>query len=85
MTTTMMRVRTDIHALARQLAADEGVSMQDILQRALSNYRRARMFDLADQGYAALRAEPGAWAEELAEREAWDATLADGIDPEPVS
>ena len=32
--------------------------------------------------FAALRADPKAWAEELAEREAWDATNSDGLEDE---
>jgi hypothetical protein len=34
-----------------------------------------------DAGYAALRADPEAWAEVEAERKLWDATLMDGLDP----
>lgn len=80
--TTMMRVRSDIHALARQLAAEDRVSMQEVLDRALQDYRRARMFAKANQGYAALRADPEAWAEELEERRAWDSTLMDDVESE---
>jgi hypothetical protein len=29
-----------------------------------------------------LRADPEAWAEERRERELWDATLMDGLDPD---
>lgn len=36
---------------------------------------------LADD-FAALRADPVAWAEELAEREAWDVAFSDGIGDE---
>jgi hypothetical protein len=32
--------------------------------------------------FAALRADPKAWAEELAEREAWNATNSDGLEDE---
>lgn len=31
---------------------------------------------------AALKADPEAWAEELAERKLWEATLMDGLDPD---
>jgi len=41
----------------------------------------AFLVGLADD-FAALRADPIAWAEELAEREAWDMTLSDGISDE---
>jgi hypothetical protein len=32
--------------------------------------------------FAALRSDPKAWAEELAERQAWDATSSDGLEDE---
>ena len=46
-------------------------------------YRR-RLLEATNQAYAALRADPVAWAEECAEREAWDVTLLDGLEPEPT-
>jgi hypothetical protein len=38
------------------------------------------LLDATDRAYAALRADPEAWAAELAERALWDATLLDGLD-----
>jgi hypothetical protein len=81
MATTMMRVRTDLHARLQQLAQDEGVSMQALLDRALDEYRRSRIFARAQEAYAALRADPAAWQQELEERAAWDSTLLDGLEP----
>jgi predicted transcriptional regulator len=83
MATTMIRVRGDIHALLQRLAEEDGISMQDVLGRALEEYRRARLFELADAAYEALRADPEAWQQELEERAGWDVTLMDGIEPEP--
>jgi hypothetical protein len=40
---------------------------------------RARFFQAYNAGYAELRADPDAWAEELRERALWDVTLADGL------
>lgn len=79
MATTMMRVRSDLHARLQQLAEAEGVNMQTLLDRALEQYRRARFFEQANAAYAALRADPEAWKAELEERAAWDATLMDGL------
>jgi hypothetical protein len=47
---------------------------------AVEVYRRQLLFDQADAAFAAWRADPAAWAEEQAERAAWDATFADGIE-----
>jgi hypothetical protein len=38
------------------------------------------LLEAMNAGYAKLRADPQAWAAELAERELWDQTLADGVD-----
>jgi predicted kinase len=80
MGTAMMRVREDIRALLLQLAEEEGVNMQEVLSRALEDYRRARLFERADAAYAALQADSAAWQQELEERRTWDVTLMDDID-----
>jgi hypothetical protein len=41
---------------------------------------RKLFFEQLNAGYAELRADPVAWAEHLAERKLWDATLMDGLD-----
>ncbi len=70
----------------RVLAAEEGETMQAVLEKAVEHYRRQRFFDQLDAAYAALRADPEAWREELEERQLWEATLEDGLDPgEPLA
>ena len=54
------------------------VPIMDLLT-AEEAYRRRRMLEQTNAAYAALRADPQRWAEELEERAAWDATLADGM------
>jgi len=44
---------------------------------------RERLFDEYDAAMRELRADPVAWAEEMAEQALWDATLADGLEDEP--
>jgi hypothetical protein len=56
--------------------------MQGILDKAVEDYRRKCVLERANAGYAALRAAPEAWNEELAERADWEATLSDGLDDE---
>ena len=56
-----------------------GMGLWDL---ALDDYRRKVFFEGLAADYAALKADPKAWAEELAERQLWDATLLDGLDPE---
>lgn len=83
MSTTMIRVRNDIHTALRRLAEEQHITMQDVLSRALEDYRRAVFFERARQSYADLRADPGAWELEMEERAAWDGTLMDGLQPAP--
>lgn len=82
MTSTTVRVSEPTHRTLRELSEQLGESMQGILDQAIEEYRRKRVLQQANAGYAALRADPGEWKEELAERADWDATLSDGLGDE---
>ena len=56
--------------------------MQALLDEAVEHYRREKLLNAANAAYAKLRADPESWREELAERQQWDATLADGLESE---
>lgn len=77
---TMIRVSVETHAALRELSRDVGVPMADIVAEAIVIYRRERLIDAINAGYAALRRDPAASAEEQTEREAWDTTLADRLE-----
>jgi len=79
MATTSVRIDGTTHDVLRQLAQEAGVPMREVLERAVECYRRQRFVEEANAAYAALRADGQAWQEEREEREAWDATLADGL------
>jgi hypothetical protein len=64
------------------MAEQTGQPMQDILEKALENYRRKLFLDAVNAGYAALRADPQAWAEIEAERQSMAGSLMDGLDPD---
>ena len=64
----------------QELAARSGESIQEILDQAIEQYRRQKFLEEANKAYAALRNNPEAWASEIEEREAWDVTLADGLE-----
>jgi hypothetical protein len=53
--------------------------MQEVLSKAIDQLERKRFLEEANAGFAALRAEPKAWEEELKERRVWDVTLMDGL------
>lgn len=71
------RISDDDHVRLRRLAREVGQSQQDVIGKALDAYEKEQFFKRMDSGYEALRADPAAWAEELAEREAWDTTSGD--------
>jgi len=75
-----VRISRDAHAVLRQLAHQEGLSLQALLDRAVENYRRRLFLEKANAAYTTLRADKAQWDEELAERGEWDATLTDGLD-----
>lgn len=64
----------------QELAARSGESIQEILDKAIEQYRRQTFLEEANQAYTALRNNPEIWADEIAERAAWDVTLADGLE-----
>jgi predicted transcriptional regulator len=82
MSAPTVRISEASHQILRELAEQTGQTMTDVLDKALDAYRRKVFFEQLNAGYAELRADPEAWAEHLAERQLWDATLMDGLDPD---
>jgi hypothetical protein len=46
----------------------------------VEEYSREELLEETNRGYAALRGNPAAWQVELEERQAWEATLLDGME-----
>ena len=82
MSAPTVRISEASHRILKVLAEQTGQTMMDVLDKALDAYRRKLFFEQLNAGYAELRADPAAWAEHLAERKLWDATLMDGLDPD---
>jgi predicted transcriptional regulator len=82
MSAPTVRISETSHRILKELAEQTGQTMMVVLDKALDAYRRKLFFEQMNAGYAELRADPEAWAEHLAERKQWDATLMDGLDPE---
>jgi hypothetical protein len=76
----MIRVPEATHSILRELSAETGEPMQDLLAEAVEAMRRRRILELTNAAYAAMRDDPVAWQAEIAERQAWDVTLADGLE-----
>jgi predicted transcriptional regulator len=78
MVSTTVQITEDVQGKLRELAEQEHESVQTIIALAVERYRRQRMFERADEIYAAMT--PEEWAEENAERALWDCTLMDGLE-----
>ena len=75
-----VRIRPETHSKLKALAEDAGKPLAEMLDEAVEVLRRQRILEASNLAYAALKQDPKAWQVELAEREAWDATLADGLE-----
>jgi hypothetical protein len=80
--TPNVRISPRAHELLRQLADEEQLSMQSVLDRALEQYRRERFLRAANADFAALKRDAKAWKQELRDRALWEQTLGDGISKE---
>lgn len=69
-------------AWLQELAHPRGTSVSEVLDEAVKQPYDHQFRDPTNAGYTALRADPEAWREVQAERELWDATLMDGLDPQ---
>jgi hypothetical protein len=69
------------HRVLQELAAQTGQTMVEVLDKALDSYRRKLFFEQLNAGYAALRADPAAWAQVEAERASMAGSQMDGLDP----
>jgi hypothetical protein len=67
-------------ARLQELAAWAGVSVNEALEQAVQDQYDRKFWEAVNVGYAALRADPAAWAAVQAERRLWDRTLMDGLD-----
>lgn len=76
----MVRIHPDTHAKLKELSEQLGEPMPVILAKAVEVFRRQTFLKRLAGDFATLRGDKRAWAEEVAERKAWEATLADGLE-----
>ena len=75
-----VRISSAARDVLREMARDSGRPMQAVLEEAIEAYRRQRFIQEVNRAYARLAEDPEVWAAEAEEREAWESTLADGLD-----
>lgn len=83
--TTTVRVKARTHRRLQELAREMDATLPEVLDRLVEADRRRRLFERANEAYAALQADPIAWEQELAERRLWDTAVADGLHEPPLA
>jgi len=68
------------HKTLLTLVEFSGETIQEILDRAIENYRRYLFLVQANEAFVALRQNEALSEEEVVERQAWEQTLADGVE-----
>ena len=68
------------HKTLLQLAQTSGEDLVTVMERAVENYRRYVFLAQVDRAFTALRQNEELWQDEIAERQAWELTIADGVD-----
>ncbi len=77
MSTTTIRVDADTHATLLELAAESGDSLMDTTRDAAEALRRQRFAHRVTEELNALRRDPDAWADYLADAE--QTSVRDGV------
>ena len=78
MSGTTIRIREETREVLRELEHQTGQGTQDLLARAVDQFRRSLILAETNVAYARIRAEsPDEFDAEIRE---WDAVLADGLD-----
>jgi len=80
MAATTIRVNEATRDALRELAATTGEPMARLVERAVEHLRAEEFFAELNRAYDRLHADASALAEEAAEREEWEETLADGLE-----
>ena len=78
MDTTTIRVDRDTHSRLLEMSGETGDSLTETVRQAAEALRRLRFGLRVQEEYDALRTDPEAWADYLAEAES--SYVADGID-----
>jgi hypothetical protein len=83
-TTTPVRIGSEAHEAARQLAAETGRSVRDIIERSVLAYQGHWIIEQTNRAAERMqREDPQAWGDYQAEAKLWEATLMDGLHDEP--
>ena len=83
MESTTVRVKKTTLETLRSLASDQHSSIADLVDALARAERKRLLWERVDAYYAALEADPEAWAEEFEERRSLEGTLMDDLEGDP--
>ena len=83
--TTTIRVSRDLFNTVKTMAQQQNENMQDVIEKAVVDYKKKKFFDSLNEAYSKLKADPTAWKEEEEERKEWDTLLKDGAEEDDES
>jgi len=75
-----VRISNSSRNILRKLAAQEGQSMQSVLEKAIETYRRQRFLKEVNKAYSVLRQNQEAWTAMEKGLTELDSTLGDGLE-----
>lgn len=75
-----IRVPEPTREILRDLSRQSGEPISDLVAKAVERLRREYFLEATNRAFANLREDPGAWQEELDERDEWEQTISDGQD-----
>ncbi|MFN8160769.1 MAG: hypothetical protein U0R52_06975 [Solirubrobacterales bacterium] len=79
MKTTTVRVRVSTRDALARLCRQRGLSAADLIAELVERQEQDEILKRMNECFATQRRDPEAWRSEQAEREAWEATLIDGL------
>lgn len=82
MRSSTVRIDEESRAILRAIKRQEEDSATAIIHKALEDYRRKLFLKQCSDAYSILKGDKKAWKDELADREAWDSTVNDGLEKE---
>ena len=77
---TTIEVTEETRARLRELATTRGEPEHVTAEKAIELLRRHTLLEATNAAYGELQRDPEAWREYQAELEAWDVTVADGLE-----
>jgi predicted DNA-binding protein len=84
MTTTTIRVPTEVREKLAELSNEEGRTMGQFVQNLVEEYEKQQFFKGLAEDFRRLQSDPEEWADYQRDLAEWDTVLMDGLEDEPT-